>query len=324
MNIEAISTIRSFHDTPSYQILYELEDDLCKYLNIPLQHKKRWQNELYKLVYKLPIHHPIPFSIHKKMDWYVMMNPDFHRHCLHKSHTIPCIVDFWEKNNIDEFVKNFSDFPFVYFYSLEAINFLKNKGVTLDLRHFPMSISDKWYDQYFEKEVSKDIDILQIGRKNLLLESFIQEYIKKYPETNYVQRKLIDGKNIYYSTLHGEIGTLDTREDYFNILSRSKISIVSMPGLDGDQKTGSIHPLTPRSLESMVTKCHLIGRFVENEEYLTFGLKDAVYNISTYSEFEKYARLCIHEPFEKTEIYKNLLLKNLNSVRAEQIKRDFQ
>jgi hypothetical protein len=94
--------------------------------------------------------------------------------------------------------------------------------------------------------------------------------------------------------------------------------------LDGDQKTGSIHPLTPRSLESMVTKCHLIGRFVENEEYLKFGLKDAVYNISTYSEFEKYARLCIHEPFEKTEIYKNLLLKNLNSVRAEQIKRDFQ
>lgn len=322
--LEQVDSLRGFHHTPSYQIFYEFEEDVANYLKIPVFEFSSKRAKFFKAIYKLPFRQALPVNPFKKMSFFVMMNPDFHRFYLYKKKTIPYIIDYWAKYGIEKFNKDFKAFPWIYIYSWDSMEYLQNNGCTLPLKHLQLSISDRWYHQYFDKKIEKDIDIIQIGRKNHLLEKFIFEFIEKYPQYNYVHRKLIDGKNIYYSTKEGVIGTLDTRADYFELLSRAKISIVSTPGLDGDQKTGGINPVTARVLESAACKCHMIGRFVENNEFHKFEIAKAVHNIQSYEEFEQYALKALQEGFNKTDIYRTLLLKNLNSVRAEQIKRDFK
>ncbi|MCB9032687.1 MAG: hypothetical protein H6553_02505 [Chitinophagales bacterium] len=319
-----VDSIRQYKKAPSWQIFFELEDDLSRVWQIPMHYLTKASDTLNKIIYKLKLDKIIPTKEKKQTHFAVLMNPDYHRLYLNKKNVACFIVDYWKKYDINLFNKNFKDFSIVYLASLEAITFLKNNGCSLNLQHLAFSIADK-HLSLFHQIVEKDIDVIQIGRKNLLLDEMMLQYCKENPTVNYVHRIIEDGKNIYYSTKYGKIGELHTREALLTIMCRAKISIVSSPGLDGgDWKTGGLNPVTVRVLESAIAKCYMLGRFAHNEDYDYFGLKDLIFEVEdNYEHFKQVLEnLLQKESFELGNQYEQFLQLHLNSVRAKQIQDD--
>ena len=250
-----------------------------------------------------------------------MMTPDYHRLYLHKSNVIPYLIDYWKRYD-ELFEKHFVHFPLVYISGLEVYEYLKSKNTKVNIKHLPLSISDR-HLYLFHQEIEKDIDIINVGRKNKVLDDYIQTYLKKYPEINYVHRKLENGENIYYSSKFGKIGKLETRNDLLNKIARSKIAIVTSPGLDGGEiRTGGFNPVTPRIFEAVIGKCYLIGKYEKNVEYISFGLDKLVEMPESYIEFEKMVNAKLGTSFNLKEVYLKFLEENLNSRRVEQIIND--
>ena len=252
-----------------------------------------------------------------------MMTPDYHRLYLNKTNVIPYIIDYWKRYDA-LFEKHFAHFPVVYISGLEVYEYLKAKRTKVKIKHLPLSISDR-YMSLFEEQVIKDIDIINVGRKNKVMDEYIQQFLLKYPNTNYVHREMENGENIYYSSIHGRLGTLTAREDLLKILSRSKIAIVTSPGLDGgEQRTGGFNPVTPRVFEAAIGKCYMIGKYEKNSEYYSFGLDKLVEMPNSYIEFETIVQDKLMTPFNRTDDYAAFLTANLNSVRIAQLKSDME
>jgi hypothetical protein len=320
--IKQIDSIRSFEQYPSYLILYEFEDDLSKQLNIPIHELSKYKYTFGKIYYKL-----LKKTLSKKKDkinliFSIMMTPDYHRLYIEKSNVVPYIIDYWKRYD-EMFEKYFVQFPVVYISGLEVYEYLKSKNTQVNIKHLPLSISDKCLG-FFNQEIEKNIDIINIGRKNKVIDNYIQEYLTKYPNTNYVYREMENGENIYYSTIFGRIGKLESRNDLLQTLSQSKIAIVTSPGIDGgEERTSGFNPVTPRVFEAAIGKCYMIGRYFMNKEFYDFGLDDIVDLPNNYEEFELAVNLKLNTAFNLHEKYNTFLNANLNSKRNEQISKDF-
>jgi hypothetical protein len=321
--ITQIDSIRNFEQYPSYLILYELEDDIANTQNIPVHLLSKWKYLFGKLIFKSVSNIIIKRATPPGFIFSIMMTPDYHRLYLNKTNVIPYIIDYWKRYDA-LFEKHFAHFPVVYISGLEVYEYLKAKRTKVKIKHLPLSISDR-YLSLFEEQVNKDIDIINVGRKNKVMDEYIQQYLLKYPNTNYVHREMENGENIYYSSVHGRLGTLTTRDDLLKILSRSKIAIVTSPGLDGgEQRTGGFNPVTPRVFEAAIGKCYMIGKYEKNSEYYSFGLDKLVEMPNSYIEFETMVQDKLKTPFNRTDDYAAFLKANLNSVRIAQLKRDLE
>lgn len=321
--ITQIDSIRNFEQYPSYLILYELEDDIANAQNIPVHLLSKWKYLFGKLVFKSVSNIIIKRATPPGFIFSTMMTPDYHRLYLNKTNVIPYIIDYWKRYDA-LFEKHFAHFPVVYISGLEVYEYLKAMRTKVKIKHLPLSISDR-YMSLFEEQVIKDIDIINVGRKNKVMDEYIQQFLLKYPNTNYVHREMENGENIYYSSIHGRLGTLTAREDLLKILSRSKIAIVTSPGLDGgEQRTGGFNPVTPRVFEAAIGKCYMIGKYEKNSEYYSFDLDKLVEMPNSYIEFETIVQDKLMTPFNRTDDYAAFLKANLNSVRITQLKRDLE
>ena len=321
--ITQIDSIRNFEQYPSYLILYELEDDIANTQNIPVHLLSKWKYLFGKLIFKSVSNIIIKRATPPGFIFSIMMTPDYHRLYLNKTNVIPYIIDYWKRYDA-LFEKHFAHFPVVYISGLEVYEYLKAKRTKVKIKHLPLSISDR-YMSLFEEQIIKDIDIINVGRKNKVMDEYIQQFLLKYPNTNYVHREMENGENIYYSSIHGRLGTLTAREDLLKILSRSKIAIVTSPGLDGgEQRTGGFNPVTPRVFEAAIGKCYMIGKYEKNSEYYSFGLDKLVEMPNSYIEFETIVQDKLMTPFNRTDDYAAFLKANLNSVRIAQLKRDLE
>ena len=321
--ITQIDSIRNFEQYPSYLILYELEDDIANTQNIPVHLLSKWKYLFGKLVFKSVSNIIIKRATPPGFIFSTMMTPDYHRLYLNKTNVIPYIIDYWKRYDA-LFEKHFAHFPVVYISGLEVYEYLKAKRTKVKIKHLPLSISDR-YMSLFEEQIIKDIDIINVGRKNKVMDEYIQQFLLKYPNTNYVHREMENGENIYYSSIHGRLGTLTAREDLLKILSRSKIAIVTSPGLDGgEQRTGGFNPVTPRVFEAAIGKCYMIGKYEKNSEYYSFGLDKLVEMPNSYIEFETIVQDKLMTPFNRTDDYAAFLTANLNSVRIAQLKSDME
>ena len=320
-NIFQIDSIRAFEQYPSYLILYELEDDFATSKNIPIHQIKKYTYNLGKIVSKYITQIPFVNNTEKKFIFSIMMTPDYHRIYLNKSNVIPYIIDYWKRYD-EMFEKYFVHFPLVYISGLEVYDYLKAKNTKVNIKHLPLSISDKNL-ALFNQPTEKSIDIINVGRKNKIIDEYIQQYLSKFPNTNYVHREMENGKNIYYSTLHGKMGQLETRNDLLQTLSKSKIAIVTSPGIDGgEERTSGFNPVTPRVFEAAIGKCYMIGRYERNNEFYDFGLDKLVTLPQSYSEFETTVQQKLTTPFNLNELYQQFLQTNLNSKRIEQVLKD--
>lgn len=316
-----IDSIRNFEQYPSYLILYELEDDFSAAQNIPIHLLPKLKYTLGKLIYKSVGNFAIKQSTSPGYLFSVMMTPDYHRLYLNKSNVVPYIIDYWKRYD-DLFEKHFVHFPLVYISGLEVYEYLKAKRTKVNIQHLPLSISDRHLN-LFNQDVSKDIDIINVGRKNKTIEKYIARFLTKYPQTNYVHREMENGENIYYSSINGKMGKLESRFDLLMTLAKAKIAIVTSPGIDGgEQRTGGFNPVTPRVFEAAVGKCYMVGKYEKNSEFYAFGLDQLVGMPDSYEAFETMVQARINNPFDMHKEYEVFLRSNLNSKRVAQIMQD--
>ncbi|MCX2574017.1 hypothetical protein [Pedobacter sandarakinus] len=203
---------------------------------------------------------------------------------------VPVVIDIWGDIDVSNFNNTYSKCPYIYVTSKEVLEFLQPK-TKIELKYFPMTLPDKYFKGEFDDSLAKsicekkDIDIIQIGRGNAVLDEWTKQYLIANPNTNYVYQKVIDGRFFFYSNLYGEVCQRKDRSDYFNLLQRSKVALYSSAGIDdGVERTGGFNALTPRLLESLSQYTFIVGRYADNVEYRE--VRDHIKNCQSYDEFD--------------------------------------
>lgn len=301
--INYIYTNRHFQSWPSWQIVYEWEDILAERLDIPVKESPCNKNFGYKILNKISksiteFDYSGIIQNLKFTDKYFLcfeMSPKKQFSFSNHRNSVPIIIDFWKNYDIKTFIKYYKKCSTVFISSLEVLNYLKINKCTLNLKYFPLSLPDI-YKLEPEKVFEKQYDVVIPGRANIVLWEYLKLFEKKYPEIKYAYQKNQNGKLYYVNNNNETIGNFQSRESYFKLLKLAKVCFYSTPGIDGGEKrTGGFNPITPRFLESLAAGCHVIARYVENEDSEFYQLHNICSPVNSYKEFEKQLIEAIYE-----------------------------
>lgn len=319
MQIKRILTRRWGVKRNTFQLVYEWEDIIKEVLSVKLgvnpeiPIKNKWFEMLsscfissdYSLVFE--------------------MNPDYRfrfSEVLNRNSIVPWIIDFYLRDDIEleKFYQTFALNPVVLVSSKEVYDYLVLKSCPLNIRHCALSISDKWRITG-NSAFKKDFDVLLMGRQNPLLLEWLFKY-KENHKIGIVSCRVEKGHWNYYTQDGTYVGNADNRESYMNLLKRSRISLYSTQGLDGDKRsvrTGGFSQVTPRFLECIATGNHVLARYAQNSDVDYYSLHDICKNIHSYDEFEKEMDRCLVSEVNM-QLYSDYLDNHYTSVRAEQLK----
>ena len=339
MKLAAVLSSRAFEYNPSYQLIFEWEEDLGHGLGVPVLNAKPLYRKVLinratkQVANKLGAgvvaglnnaverfsarHRP---GLNLVFELYVATEPNFTT----SVRAIPILVDFWKHTNLPEFYRTYRDCKLVLVSSLEALNFLKENNCPLPIEHLGLSLSDR-YRLEPDALYPKHYDILLAGRldirTNQQLRDYLEAFVQKYPETEYLYQQEIDGEFYYVSNKRGTIGKFQTREDYMQLLRASKISFYSTPGLNGGEKrTGGFNPVTPRYLELLSAQCLLLGRYPDNAETQYYELPRVCPNVESYEHFETVLRGYLADVTPSFDNHRAILDKHYTSVRAQELR----
>ncbi|SDO97983.1 hypothetical protein [Selenomonas ruminantium] len=311
---------RAYQKWPSWHVVYEWEDIIAEKANIPIVNYSNdigtrihsFFRRLCKKFYKkwMP-----EYKFNLSCECYIMfiMNAASY-HILPTNNIIPIFLDF-PINMIDDITRVTKGLPVFFVTCKDIYNILSSNGVK-NVRYMPLSISDKHVQSDVPK---KTIDVIQFGRKNNVLHDYMLKYCKERPNVEYIYQT-DNGTLTYISTTRGIIGKFDSRDEYFDLIKSSKISLVSTPGFDNSRTAdfGNIDFVTPRFYESAASFCHMIGRYTSNDETTDLRLSDVCPNVSSYSEFANLVDAYLSEDYD-WHIQREFVNSNLTSLRAEYI-----
>jgi len=144
------------------------------------------------------------------------------------------IVDFIRSCKIDQ----------IFVSSSQAVTALNEKLRRPLANWIPEGIDISMYKQIPYNQ--KDIDVLQTGRK---YDWYHEQILPFFSETN---------KVYLYEKTKGTI-IFPTREEFINGLARSKISVCFPSNITHPERAGMIETMTNRYLQSMASKCLIVG-----------------------------------------------------------------
>ncbi|MCD7973942.1 MAG: glycosyltransferase family 1 protein [Candidatus Azobacteroides sp.] len=319
MIISGIRTCRAFQSWPSWDLVYEWEDVLSKEMNVPL-HDRNQKLEKYadKFLKITNMDVNFPFLGVNGYELFWEMTAKTSKSINNHSGLIPCIIDFHlDKNQLNKFHSAYKRNPMLLISSREAFEFLKENNFSKTIYHFPLSISDK-YKLSIDDPLEKEYDLVLMGRLNPVLESFLKTYVKEYPDFVYVYRKEVVNNKFIYCTSDGRtIGDISTREDYINLMKKSRIGFYSTPGIDGgEERTKGFNQVTPRFLELLVCGCHILARYKNNPDTDFYELNKFCPSIETYEAFEERMNWARKNTVNK-EQYINYLENHYTSDRVK-------
>jgi hypothetical protein len=168
----------------------------------------------------------------------------------------------------------------------------------------------------------KDIDIIQIGRKNEVINAYMGEFLSKHPEINYIRQEMINSRFHYVSSKYGDLGSFDTRESYVKLLRRCKISLLSSPGEDKSKDTGGYNPVTPRFYESAANYCYMLGRYPDNADFKYCNISEVCEKIVDFNSFENSIKNKLNKSFDQFDRYDAFLENHFTSKRVHQLVND--
>lgn len=286
MNIKILSK-RFFQNAFYWQQVFEWEDVLKEKMSAKLVPNLSLAPfvKIRTLFNYLPICPKSPsiiFEMNPERRWISSYN---------QRHIIPYVIDFYldTDEKLNKFYKDYSNHKYILVSSIEAFNYLKDKNCPLNIVHAPLTISDKY--RIDENTIfNKEIDLLLMGRQNKRMQDFLNKYLSTH-DLNVVRCRIEDGHFNYYDK-HGKYyGNADKREGVMNLLRKSRISLYTEKGLEGDIHHGAHSDLfvhvTPRLFEYIVTGNHIIASFAHNSESEYFELEKMFLNVQTYEDFEK-------------------------------------
>jgi hypothetical protein len=229
---------------------------------------------------------------------------------------VPIIIDFWKNEDLERLKSVLRLCQMVFVTSREVYNYLLNMKVELNVQHLALSLPDKHASH--PHSTDRDIDIIQIGRRNAIFNDYMERFLKEFPATHYVYAKKVDDQLVIVSNKSGVMGVFQKREEFLSLLRRSKISLVSAPGLDEDKvRTGGFSPVTPRFLESAACGCNLLGIYPENADFDYYRIREVCVSVTNFDQFKALARKYLTSQI--TPDYTTFLQKNLTSTRTTEL-----
>lgn len=317
-----IQSQRAYANYPSYKIVYEWEDIIAKELNIPI--KKEWvfkfkffrrfeKNGLTELYHSL-----IP---KRDLKLRFVMQARAKRQCILDCNTIPVIIDFWlEEDDLEGFNTAYKHCPLILVTSAEIVEFLKNNNCPLPIEHWPLSYPDI-YKMDVETLKDKIYDFCILGRPNPFFLRLLDEYCSSHPDFTYIHSEGTE-QNRSYLDHNGNIIAIDYgRQSYLDMISKTKISCYTTPGLDEAKKiTGRFNQVTPRLFEMLTNGCSVIGHYPNNADTRYYQLDNLIPNVNNYDEFERALDSLRSKPLDFYRIAA-YMEKHYTSTRVEMLKR---
>lgn len=310
---------RYFQNAFYWQQVFEWEDVLKQELQaliIPNLSLKPFAKvkSLFVFFPLCPKDYTIVFEMNPERRWI----PNYNR-----KNVIPYVIDFYldTDEKLQAWYKDYSNHEYVLVSSIEAFNYLKKKNCPLNIIHAPLTMSDK-YRISENTHFTKEIDLLLMGRQNKYMQEFLDKYLTTH-DINVVSCKKENGHFNYYGKNGHFYGNADKRDGVIELLKKSKISLYTEKGLEGDIHVGSHSDLfvhvTPRLFEYIVTGNHIIASYADNAEAEFFELGKMFPNVKTYEQFEYEMDKAISNPVDMKK-YSDYMKKHYTSTLARQIK----
>lgn len=286
MIISQVLTNRGVSNGKDYGIVNEWEDVFSDILNAPLYYDN-WKRRDNALFWKFPWLASF-FQTNIPTFTYVML-PLASPYGNNKRNIVPCMIDFFCRDNyeLQRFYKRYDRNPLVLISSREAYDYLLSVKCPLNIRHLALSIPDKY--RIDEKTTfEKRYDVVMLGRQNKVLMSYVEQYKRKHPDLKYVFGTKEGNRFIYRDSFGDNLGYLESRADYMEMMRKSRVGLYATPGMDGGREhTNGFNPVTPRFLEYIASGCHVLARYPKNSDTDYYELDKMSTRVESFGEFEK-------------------------------------
>ncbi|NOU47300.1 MAG: hypothetical protein HOO86_09585 [Bacteroidales bacterium] len=147
------------------------------------------------------------------------------------------------------------------FISSSIATEILNKKLGFKQFHWiPEGINPQEYRYYTPEE--KNIDVLAIGRKYDIYHNNIRQFLED------------NNKTYLYEKTKGKL-VFPTRTDFIEGMARSKISICVPSSITHPERSGNIETMTIRYLQSIVSKCLIVGH-APDEMVKLFGYNPVI------------------------------------------------
>jgi hypothetical protein len=199
-------------------------------------------SKLKTIMGKLINHH----VLQKNRYFAILMGPDFGKiqpFNLMASQLDIYMFDAWPPDyfpHIEEHIKKLK-ISHIFFSSKQVTEIFRDKQVP-NCYWIPEAVDNKKY--HFYDYAKKDIDIIQFGRKY----DFVHEELLKKLNAGVFKYMVSDGKLLFNSDAEFKEG-----------LARTKISLCFPASLTHPEKANGISTMTTRYLQSMASKCLVVG-----------------------------------------------------------------
>lgn len=194
----------------------------------------------------------------------VLMGPDFSKclpYFLFPGNKHLFMFDAWpkEQESIIKFL-NFFKIKNVFFTSSQAAEIIQSRTNTANCFWVPEGINPEMYKFYDFKD--KTIDVLALGRR---YDSYHKQIVTCLENKN---------KLYLYEKQRGNI-IFPTRNGFIDGIAKSKISICVPSSITHPERSGEIEVMTIRYLQSMVSKCIILGH-APKEMITLFGYNPVI------------------------------------------------
>lgn len=317
-----IGTERKSVDSFSRQCVYEWEEDFSTSLNFSFKDIDGYQNHsIARLMRKLNIKRPIRWKSGDDIWVAFVMNIDLLRLMTwYLGNILPIMLDV-ERKDIPELIMFTRNLPVYYVTSYSTYCIIKENYPNSNVRYMPLMVSSRYTEK---KEIDCRYDFVQFGRRNEILHKYAIRYCDEHQGRKYVYRhsnpKL--GMTVYCNGQNVDIGSVDTRTQFIDMLRCSRISLCSTPAVDGSRGFGEgIDFITPRWYESYACKCSVIGRWTDdaNEEVGMTGLNEVTTCVETYEMFEKLANEYLYSEKQNNDKINLFIEKNTATKRSKEL-----
>lgn len=317
-------TEKCFLTNVSYDVMHEWEEDFSEALQIPaieIYQKstgalKRNIVQFIGRARRILKMDWSRFRVNNYSKWHLVFVPNalVYLNYTYLPNTIPIFLDFPDAM-VNKIAYATKKLPIYFVIAYDIYDCLKNAG-SQNVEFIPMGISDSYVKQFPPK---KTIDVVQFGRRNEKLHEWMMAYCSRHPEVEYVY--VINSNYEYFSTTRGNIGRFEERTDFCDLIDRTKIALVSSPGVEGKSRFGDIDFITARFYECAAHYCFMIGRYTKNKETDLIGLNDVCANVNSKEEFDKYMDEYLNADVTLNAIrYSEFLSNNVMSERAKTLK----
>lgn len=314
MKIDKIISSRNSDLRPYWHIVWEWEDIMSEILQIPIEADSKIIRILKENRYTQVFFSGNHFAFDMN-PWYRIA-----RHGLFRasSNTIPYIIDFFmNEERLPSFIRMYEKAPVVFISSREVYEWLKQRDTKLNIEHLPISLSDK-YKLSEDSQFQKQYDVVLLGRLSPSMEQYIAKYLEDNPHVSVLKRKIENNHFNFYDDAGNYAGNTDSREDYIDLMRKSRIILYSTPGCDDEKETNGFSQVTPRVLEALACGCHLIMKYPDNPDTRYFNLSKLGNSVETYEQFKCRMDEALSSFCDMT-LYRSFLEQHYTSKRVSQL-----